>query len=165
MTFSLLARIFGECLTIHSLPALFFLFFVVVVVVLKWQLACAHSFLSLCQDQPTVAQWAEMTVAESLISCAWVRFWTNQVGQGHKSRYKACAVHTGTDLPGILNSCILSAWDSLNWRNKLLMMHHTLLTLFKMLAVFKLTKLHCWRQAEAKAVNMKVRKPGEFTLL
>ena len=36
----------------------------------KWRLARAHKFHSLCQDQSTVAQRAETTVAEcSLTSC------------------------------------------------------------------------------------------------
>ena len=36
--------------------------------VLKWRLACAHQFRSLCQDQSTVAEWAEMTVAKSSLT-------------------------------------------------------------------------------------------------
>ena len=59
-----LARIWGECLTFHSPPAHFTFFF------LKWRLARAHLFHSLGQDQSTVAQRAETTVAEcSLTSC------------------------------------------------------------------------------------------------
>ena len=43
---------------------------VVVVVVFKLRLARVHQFHSLCQDQSTVAQRAETTVAEcSLTSC------------------------------------------------------------------------------------------------
>ena len=57
VAFSSRARILGECSTIHSPPALFFFFF-------KWRLACAHYFLSLRQDQSTVAQRAKTTVAE-----------------------------------------------------------------------------------------------------
>ena len=42
---------------------------------LKWRLARAHQFQSLCHDQSRVAQRAETTVAEcSLTSCVWVRF-------------------------------------------------------------------------------------------
>ena len=44
VAFSSLARILGECSTIHSPPALFFFFF-------KWRLARAHKFHSLGQDQ------------------------------------------------------------------------------------------------------------------
>ena len=45
---------------------LFILFFIF----LKWRLARAHQFHSFCQDQSTVAQRAETTVAEcSLTSC------------------------------------------------------------------------------------------------
>ena len=59
----------------HSFPAcafcvcvLFFFF--------KWRLAHAHKFHSLWQDQSTVAQQAEMTVAKrSLKSCVWAHFW------------------------------------------------------------------------------------------
>ena len=64
--FCLLARIWGECLTIHSSPSLFFL---------KWRLARAHLFYSLCQDQSTVAERAKTTVAECfLTSCVCARF-------------------------------------------------------------------------------------------
>ena len=55
--FSSLARILGECSTIHSLPAPFFFF--------RWRLARAHYRHSLRQDRSTVAQRAETTVAES----------------------------------------------------------------------------------------------------
>ena len=42
---------------------------------LKWRLARAHSFHSLCQDQSTVAQRAESTLAGcSLTSCVWTHF-------------------------------------------------------------------------------------------
>ena len=61
------ARLLGECLTIHSPPALFS--------VLKWRLVRAHKFHSLCQGQSTVAQQAETNVAEcSLTSCVWALF-------------------------------------------------------------------------------------------
>ena len=41
---------------------------------LKWRLARAQKFHSLCQDQSTVAQRAETTVAKcSLTSCVWAR--------------------------------------------------------------------------------------------
>ena len=62
VAFSLLARILGECSAIHSLPVLF--------VVVKWRLVRAHYLHTLGQDQSTVAQRAETTVAEcSLTSC------------------------------------------------------------------------------------------------
>ena len=68
VAFSSWGRIWGGCLTIHSLPALFFFF-------LKWRLARAHCFHSLCQDRSTVAQRAETTMAEcSLTSCMWAHF-------------------------------------------------------------------------------------------
>ena len=51
LAFFSLAKIFGECSTIHSTPALFFF--------LKWRLGFAHYFHSSCQDQSTVAQQAE----------------------------------------------------------------------------------------------------------
>ena len=64
--FSSLARILGKYSTIHSPPALFFL---------SQKLARAHLFHSLCEDQSTVAQRVETTVAEcSLTCCVWVRF-------------------------------------------------------------------------------------------
>ena len=44
--FSLFTKILGACSTIHSGPVLFFFF-------LKWRLAQAHKFHSLCQDQST----------------------------------------------------------------------------------------------------------------
>ena len=59
VAFSSLARIFGECLTIDSPPALVFCFFF-----LKWRLAHAYLFQFFGQDQSTVAQRAQMTVAE-----------------------------------------------------------------------------------------------------
>ena len=65
VAFSLCARILGECSTIHSPPARFFvcLFF-------KQKLAHTHLFYSLSQDQSTVAWRAEMTVNEcSPMSC------------------------------------------------------------------------------------------------
>ena len=40
----------------HSLPVLFFSFFCLFSFLLKWTLARAHQFPSLCQDQSTVAQ-------------------------------------------------------------------------------------------------------------
>ena len=58
--FSSLARILGECSTIHSPPALFFF--------LKRTLARAHQFHSLGQDQSTVAQQTETTVAECFLT-------------------------------------------------------------------------------------------------
>ena len=55
--------------TIHSPPVLFFFFN------LKWRLARANSFHSLGQDQSTVAQRSETTVAEcSLTSGVRARF-------------------------------------------------------------------------------------------
>ena len=52
--------------TIHSSAAFFFK---------NWRLARTDFLNSLCQDQPTVAQRAETTVAEcSLKSCVWARF-------------------------------------------------------------------------------------------
>ena len=66
VAFSSLAKIWGECSTIYSTPALF---------LWKWRLARAHLFHSLCQDQSTVAQRSETTVAESsLTSWVWARF-------------------------------------------------------------------------------------------
>ena len=66
MAFSSHARIWGECSTIHSLPVPFFLSFEVEI--------SLSTFLYLCQDQSTVAQRAETTVAEwSLTSCMWAR--------------------------------------------------------------------------------------------
>ena len=66
MAFSSLARTFGEGLTV--LPVLFFFF-------LKWRSAHAHQFHFLSQDRSTVAQQAEITVAEcSLMSCVWAWF-------------------------------------------------------------------------------------------
>ena len=56
VAFSSLVRILGECSAIYS-PSAFFFF-------IKWRLARAHSFHSLGQDQSTVAQEAEMTVAK-----------------------------------------------------------------------------------------------------
>ena len=62
--FPSLERILGECTTIHSLPMLFLLFF------FRWRLTCTCSFHSIGQNQSTVAQRAEMTVAKcSLTSC------------------------------------------------------------------------------------------------
>ena len=61
VAFSSLERILGECSIIRSPSALFsssFFFF------LKWRLALVHYFHSLCQDQSTVAQRDEMTVAK-----------------------------------------------------------------------------------------------------
>ena len=52
---SSLTRILGECSTIHSPPALFFL---------KWRLAPHINSTLLCQDQSTVAQRAKTTVIE-----------------------------------------------------------------------------------------------------
>ena len=69
MVFSSLARILGECSTIHSLLLLFFFF-------VKWRLGRTHWFYSLGQDQSTVAQRAETTVAKcSLTNCVWAHFW------------------------------------------------------------------------------------------
>ena len=52
------------------IPRLRFFFFF-----LKWRLARADWFHSLCQDKSTVAQQAETTVVEcSLTSCRWARF-------------------------------------------------------------------------------------------
>ena len=66
-SFSSFARIFGECSTINSPPALFSFF-------LKWKLARAHYFHTSCQDQSTVAQRAETTSSRcSLTSCVWAR--------------------------------------------------------------------------------------------
>ena len=65
--FSLLERRTpGERSTTHSPPAFFFFFLFFP----NWRSARAHYFHSLCQDQSTVAQRAEMTVTEcSLMSC------------------------------------------------------------------------------------------------
>ena len=77
---SSLARISGECSTIHSPPALFFFIFFFF---LKWGLARAHLFHSLVQDQSTVAQRAETTVAKcSPTSCVWARFLTGCMDSG-----------------------------------------------------------------------------------
>ena len=56
VAFSSFARILGECSTIHSLPAL-------LKKKKKRKLALAPLFHSLCQDQSTVAQRADTTVA------------------------------------------------------------------------------------------------------
>ena len=65
---SSLARIWGEC---SNMPRLRFFFFFG-----GGRLTRAHWFHSLGQDPSTVAQRAEMTVAEcSLASCVWARFW------------------------------------------------------------------------------------------
>ena len=62
---SLLAKILGERLIIHS-PLRFFFF---------WSADQIVQFHSLCQDQSTVAQWAETTLAKcSLTSCLWAHF-------------------------------------------------------------------------------------------
>ena len=68
MDFSPLARISGDGSTIHSPPALFF--FVVVCFCLRLRLARAHLFHSSGQNQFTVAQRAETTVAE----CSLMRY-------------------------------------------------------------------------------------------
>ena len=47
----------------HSFPACAFFFF------FKWRLGRAHKFHSLCQDQSTVAQRVETTVAEYVCVC------------------------------------------------------------------------------------------------
>ena len=60
--------IFGEGLAIHFLPVLFFFFFFKVEV-------SVHTPIFLGQDQSTVAQQSEMTVAKCFIrSCVWARF-------------------------------------------------------------------------------------------
>ena len=56
---SSLAKISGKCSTVHPPPALFFL---------KWRLARVHWFHSLGQDQSTVAQRVETTVAECALT-------------------------------------------------------------------------------------------------
>ena len=63
----------------HSFPACVVCFFLVVVCLFpppfffKWRLAHTHLCHSLCQDQSTVAQWAEMTVAMcSVMNCMWL---------------------------------------------------------------------------------------------
>ena len=60
---SVLGRILGECSTIHSPPALLFVF-----VCLKWRLARPHYLKCLFQDQSTVAQRAEITVTKCSLS-------------------------------------------------------------------------------------------------
>ena len=73
VAFSSLARILEECSTIHSPPALFFFFGGGVGGVEgkgEWELARVHSFHSLCQDQSTVAQRAETTVAKCSLKCS-----------------------------------------------------------------------------------------------
>ena len=52
--------LFGEGSKIHSLP--------VFKKKIQWLSACSHQFYSLGQDQSTVAEWAEMTVAECALS-------------------------------------------------------------------------------------------------
>ena len=67
VAFSSLARIWGKCSTIHSPPALYFFSFFFF---LTWKLARVHLFHSLWQDQSTVVQRAETTVAEcSVTNC------------------------------------------------------------------------------------------------
>ena len=62
VAFSSLARILGKVSTIHFPACAFF--------VLNWRSARAHQFHLLGQDQSTVAQRTETTVAEcSLTSC------------------------------------------------------------------------------------------------
>ena len=65
VAFYLLVRNFGRMFNHSFLTCTF----------LKWRLARAHYFPSLCQDQSTVAQWAETTMAKcSLTRCVWARF-------------------------------------------------------------------------------------------
>ena len=122
VAFSSLARIFGECSTIHTTP-MFVCFF------LKWRLARAHEFQSLCKDQSTVAQQAEMTVAEcSLTSCVWARFqigsntmsgeWHSQpiptsLGQGVYVCFSVtCHLHFGQNDWGILQAtAVTQGWN------------------------------------------------------
>ena len=54
VAFSSLVRILGECTTIHPQPVLFSFSFLMVKIS-----SCTLQFLSLCQDQSTVAQQAE----------------------------------------------------------------------------------------------------------
>ena len=63
--FFLTSQDFGR-LTIHSLPALFLLFF-------KVEISFCKLIPSLGQDQSTVAQWAEMIVPERSC-CVWACF-------------------------------------------------------------------------------------------
>ena len=55
VAFSSHVRMCGEGSTIHTPPTLFFF---------KWRSTCAHRFHSKGQDQSTVAQRAEMTMAQ-----------------------------------------------------------------------------------------------------
>ena len=76
MASSSLARILGECSTIHSSPArcCFFLFLFVCLLFLI-EISSRTLIPLFCQDQSTVAQRAQTTVTEcSLTSCLWVRF-------------------------------------------------------------------------------------------
>ena len=68
VNFSWLAKIWGECSTIHSPPTPFFFFF-------KVEISARTLIPLLCQDKSTVAQRAETTVTEcSSTSCALARF-------------------------------------------------------------------------------------------
>ena len=68
---------------------------------LKWRLAGAHQFHSLCQDQSTVPQRAEMTVAKrSLTSCKQAHF---QIGSHTMSRQR----HSQPTLTSLGQGCML----------------------------------------------------------
>ena len=99
---------------------------------LKWRLARAHKFQSLCKDQSTVAQQAEMTVAEcSLTSCVWARFqidsntmsgeWHSQptptsLGQGVYVCFSVtCHLHFGQNDWGILRATAVTQGWNRHW--------------------------------------------------
>ena len=91
VTFGSLTRIVGESSMIHSPPGLFFS--------LQWRPTHTHKFHFLGQDQSTVAQRAEMTLAKhSLTSCMSACFphcaWTAQSAHSDfvGSRVFACWV-------------------------------------------------------------------------
>ena len=72
--FPRLQAFWGEYSTIHSLPTVFLSFFFFFFEV-EISLRTLIPLFFLCQDQPKVAQRAEMTVVKcSLMSCMWARF-------------------------------------------------------------------------------------------
>ena len=84
--FFLACEDFGRRLA-HPIPAYAFFF-------LKWRLACAHKFHTLCQNQSTVAQRTETTVAEcSLLSCKSLQLLTKYVDTVNVKKKKSKGIH------------------------------------------------------------------------